>query len=63
MKGWKGFAEGEAEGVAKNGFDELPKELKEYVSEVSKLSNVPPCLISIGPGREETIILKDVFGK
>ncbi|MCX6775355.1 MAG: adenylosuccinate synthase [Candidatus Micrarchaeota archaeon] len=63
MKGWKGFAEGQAEGVAKNGFDELPKELKDYVAEVSKLSNTSPCLISIGPGREETIILKDVFGK
>ena len=63
MKGWKEFAEGQAEETIRKGFDGLPKELKEYVSEVSKISNTPPCLISIGPGREETIILKDVFGK
>ena len=59
MKGW---AELEY-GIAEKGFDALPKELRDYVSEISKLSNTPICLLSIGPGREETIVLKDVFGR
>lgn len=63
MKGWDGFKEGEAEKVARKGFDELPEGMREYISEVLKLSNIPACLISIGPGREETIILKDIFAK
>jgi adenylosuccinate synthase len=63
MKGWEEFAEGEAEEVARKGYDALPKEMRDYVSEVSKLSSTPAYLISIGPGREETIILKNAFGK
>jgi len=63
MNGWGEFADGDAEQAAKNGFGELPKELKKYVSEVSRLSGTPPCLVSIGPGREETIILKDLFAR
>ncbi|NYZ76320.1 adenylosuccinate synthase [Candidatus Micrarchaeota archaeon] len=63
MKGWQEFEAGKAEEVAKKGYDALPKELKDYVAEVSKLSGAPAYLISIGPGREETIILKDIFGK
>ncbi|QLJ53048.1 MAG: Adenylosuccinate synthetase [Candidatus Fermentimicrarchaeum limneticum] len=63
MKGWQEFEVGKAEEVAKKGYDALPKELKDYVAEVSKLSSTPVYLVSIGPGREETIILKDVFAK
>jgi len=63
MKGWQEFEEGKAEEVARKGFGVLPKELKDYVSEISKLSGAPAYLISIGPGREETIVLKNVFEK
>ncbi|MEM3555393.1 MAG: adenylosuccinate synthase [Candidatus Micrarchaeia archaeon] len=50
------------EEVAKS-YKVLPKELKNYVKEISKLSQTPVCLISIGAGREETIVLKNAFGK
>jgi adenylosuccinate synthase len=63
MKGWQEFEEGKAEEIARKGFGALPKELKDYVSEISKLSGAPVYLLSIGPGREETIVLKNVFEK
>jgi adenylosuccinate synthase len=63
MRGWEEFEEGKAEEIAKNGLGALPKELKDYTSEISKMCNTPIYLVSIGPGREETIILKNVFRK
>jgi len=54
MKGWNDF---NAEEAVKNGYESLPQELRAYVSEITKLSNTPIYLISIGPGREETIIV------
>ncbi len=36
-------------------FDQLPKEAKEYVQFIEKELNVPVKIVSIGPGREETI--------
>jgi len=63
MRGWEELEDGKADEIAKKGYGALPEELRDYVSEISKMSSIPVYLISIGPGRDETIILKDVFGK
>lgn len=63
MNGWREFEEGEALRIARRGYNALPKELREYVREISKISKVPIHLISIGPGREETIVLKNLVAK
>ena len=49
--------------VAKKGYKALPKEAKKYLEFVSKAMEVPIYIVSVGPGREETIVLKNVFGK
>ncbi len=42
-------------------FDELPQKAKEYVHAISELTGVPVGIVSVGPSREQTIVLKDVF--
>jgi adenylosuccinate synthase len=43
-------------------FDELPDATRRYVERVEDLSGVPVELISIGPGRDQTIARSDPFG-
>ncbi|MEM7408851.1 MAG: adenylosuccinate synthase [Myxococcota bacterium] len=43
-------------------FDELPTAAQDYVKRVEALVGVPVELISIGPGRDETIARRDPFG-
>lgn len=40
-------------------FDELPKEAKDYVKKIEELSQRPIYLISVGPSREQTIVLEN----
>lgn len=63
MKGWKEMPEGEWKAVAKKGYSSLPKEAREYLEYVSKSISVPIYAVGVGPGREDTIVLKDVFTK
>jgi len=44
-------------------FDELPETTKKYLKRVQELAEVPIDIISIGPGRDETIILNNPMGK
>ena len=39
----------------------LPKEAQAYLKFISGEVGVPIYVIGVGPGREETIVLKDVF--
>ena len=57
MKGWAGWDD-TAE-VVRNGYDALPEEMKEYISLIEDELNVPVDIVSIGPGREDTIIRRD----
>jgi adenylosuccinate synthase len=41
--------------------EELPRNARKYVEKIEELSGVPVVLISVGPGREETIVLEDPF--
>lgn len=42
--------------------EELPVNARKYLQRLEELAGVPLNLVSVGPGREETIILKDPFG-
>ncbi|MBU2497273.1 MAG: adenylosuccinate synthase [Proteobacteria bacterium] len=41
--------------------DELPREAQRYLKRIEEIVAVPLSIISVGPGRGETIILKDPF--
>jgi len=63
FKGWEDIgAEGWSK-VAKKGFSSLPKEAQAYLSFISKELKVPIYAVGVGAGREDTIVLKDVFSK
>ncbi|MFA8449252.1 MAG: adenylosuccinate synthase [Bacteroidales bacterium] len=49
-KGWK------KDITEVNEYDELPEELKDYVSFIEKETGVPVKLVSVGPDRKETIL-------
>lgn len=42
-------------------YDELPALCKEYLEGISKLISVPIGIVSVGPSREQTIVIKEVF--
>jgi adenylosuccinate synthase len=55
LPGWKG--------TVKNArrFEDLPKNAADYIRKVSDWLGVPTVVISVGPGRDETIVLEDPF--
>ncbi|MFH1285514.1 MAG: adenylosuccinate synthase [Candidatus Micrarchaeota archaeon] len=61
LDGWEELSEKEWEALARKGYDALPAQMRAYVERISKLCSVPIYLVSIGRGRESTIVLKDVF--
>lgn len=63
MNGWKDIGEEGWRAIAKKGYSSLPKEAREYMGFVSKSLSVPIYVVGVGPGREDTIVLKDVFKK
>ncbi len=56
--GWGAMEEGEARRMAARGYDALPRGAREYLDHISELMGVPIDVVSVGPGREETIDLK-----
>jgi adenylosuccinate synthase len=44
-------------------FDELPPNARAYVERLSSLVGCPPCLVSVGPGREQTIAMTNPFAR
>jgi adenylosuccinate synthase len=40
-------------------FEELPIQVKDYLKRIEELSGVPVQIVSVGPGREQTIILNN----
>ncbi len=43
--------------------DDLPQNAKDYVKRIEDLTETPAMLISVGPGREETMLLDNPFKK
>jgi len=56
MDGWKGDISGA------RTFEELPKNAQAYVRKIEELVGVPASIISVGSGREEAILCKNLFG-
>ena len=54
-KGWKEKIS------AIRDYDRLPALCKEYLADISKEIGVPIGIVSVGPSREETIVVKDVL--
>ena len=55
MPGW-------SEDVSKlTSFDQFPENAKRYIQRIEALAEVPAALLSVGPGREETIIVRELF--
>lgn len=42
-------------------WDELPQNARDYLDSLEELSGVPIAIISVGPGREQTLVRKEVF--
>jgi adenylosuccinate synthase len=40
-------------------FEELPDQVKGYLKRIEELTGVPVQIVSVGPGREQTIILNN----
>src|SRR3989344_865337 len=53
--GWNQFTDEEKNYILKNGINALPREAREYLDFISKSLNVKISMVSIGPGREETL--------
>ncbi|MBY9005297.1 MAG: adenylosuccinate synthase [Candidatus Lokiarchaeota archaeon] len=60
-KGWKRLSREEWSEVAKKGYNALPEEMKTYIEVIRDELKVNIAIISIGPSREDTIVLKDFF--
>nr|MBF0223096.1 adenylosuccinate synthase [Desulfobulbaceae bacterium] len=41
--------------------DDLPKKAKEYVKRIEDMTETPAYIVSVGPGREQTMLLKNPF--
>jgi adenylosuccinate synthase len=44
-------------------FSELPQQAKDYIRRIEDLAGVPPVIVSVGPDREETLLLRNPFAK
>lgn len=43
-------------------WEELPENAQKYIQTIERLSGVPVSIVSVGPGREQTIALNNPFG-
>jgi adenylosuccinate synthase len=53
--GWEDFSKEDGLRMAKEGYDSLPAEMKDYVLYLENNLKVPVDIVSLGPGREETV--------
>ncbi|MFA6489463.1 MAG: adenylosuccinate synthase [Candidatus Micrarchaeia archaeon] len=63
FSGWEDIGDAGWAKAAKEGFASLPAAAKAYLEFVSKEVGVPIYAVGVGPGRDSTIVLKDVFKK
>ncbi|MEW5733899.1 MAG: adenylosuccinate synthase [Thermodesulfobacteriota bacterium] len=53
---WPGWTE---DLCSARSMDQLPQAARNYLKRIEELLSVPICMVSVGPGREETIVLRD----
>jgi adenylosuccinate synthase len=61
--GWEDIGAEGWRACAKAGFKSLPREAQAYLKFISGEAGVPIYVVGVGAGREDTIVLKDVFSK
>ncbi len=44
-------------------YDDLPQKAKDYVQRIEDISGIAPVIVSVGPDREETLLLRNPFEK
>ena len=44
-------------------FDDLPRNARNYLRRIEEICGVEPVIISVGPDREETLLLRNPFDK
>ncbi|VAW34376.1 Adenylosuccinate synthetase [hydrothermal vent metagenome] len=44
-------------------FDDLPQKARDYIHLIEDMTGVEPAIVSVGPDREETLLLKNPFAK
>ncbi len=44
-------------------FDDLPQQARDYIHLIEDMTGVEPAIVSVGPDREETLLLKNPFAK
>ena len=57
---WPGWSE---DLTKMSSIEEFPDNARRYVERIEALAQVQATLLSVGPGREETIILREIFAK
>ncbi len=59
FKGWPSISKEEWTGIAKGGYEKLPESMKQYIQFIKDELKTDVSIISIGPNREQTIILDE----
>ncbi len=57
VNGWSGDITGA------RSLDDLPKEARDYIKTIEETSGTPVSIVSVGPDRDETILLRNPFEK
>ncbi|UCG71130.1 MAG: adenylosuccinate synthase [Thermoplasmata archaeon] len=58
LEPWDDFTKEEGIEMAKSGYDSLPEKMKDYITYIENNIKVPIEVVSLGPGREETVDLR-----
>lgn len=56
LSGWEAMNSDEIKSFVQNGYDSLPLRVKEYIEFIEQETLCPVSIVSVGPGREETIV-------
>jgi len=56
IKGWPEISEKQVEMYCKNGYEDLPDSIKDYVNFIEQAVDCPVTIISLGPQRHQTIV-------
>jgi adenylosuccinate synthase len=55
MEGWPDLSDEDWASIARKGYDQLPKQAREYVERIEEITKTPVKIVSIGQAREATV--------